>query len=186
MVALIALLPAICVLLVAIVTQSKGSTIVAAVIAALIGLAGGPAYTALDLICVGVATAIAFVTVLSTKLSDLEKDKRDRELQEFQKKLDAFQVGIFKIAAVGIVIFAIYSWNEMTRSVPQKVAQHPAPAVSTYTSSAEWAVPAAPQSSRDTTPEKLVHHKTVAKTPLQKCLSIRDEGKMMDCLSNTP
>lgn len=118
MVALIALLPAICVLLVALVTQSKGATTVAAVIAALVCLAGGPAYTALDLICVSVATVIAFSTILSKKLSYEEKAQRDRELKEFEKKLDAFQAAFVKIVGVGIVIFFIYSWNQMTRSVP--------------------------------------------------------------------
>lgn len=199
MIALIAFVPAICVLLVALFTQSKSSTAVAAVIAGLVGLLGGPEYTALDLICVGIATIFAFNTILSKKLSYEEKVKRDEELKAFDKKLDAFHSGFVKIAVVGIVIFSVYSWNQMTSRTTQQAARQPAPAPSTYPAPAQRSAPslkptstqnnspkAAPHNSRKTATDTPVIRKSVPMTPMQKCLAIRDEGLMMDCLAETP
>ena len=188
MIWLIALVPAVVVLLIAIQTENKAATLIAAVLAALLGLlTGSPAYAALDLAAVVVATVFAWNTV-SFKVADpVRKAAKAAELAAFTKKLDAVEDSVrtgFAWIAVITCVGAILWFRFQTPSKP-------AIAISHEESQAQPKSSPAPLASGTIEPQvkqqEIVTKKVLkTKTPMQRCVEIKDEAKMVTCLENLP
>ena len=188
MIWLIALVPAIVVLLVAIGTESKAATLSAASIAALLGLlTGSPVYAVLDLGAVAVATLFAWNTVTFQAHNPAREATKAAELAAFTKKLDSFNEGVITTFywIGGISSIAILVWFFLLQ---QKV-----PAASTYKPALvsplqRDIVPVVPviatptQSAQVKVPKKKISNKT----PMQRCVEIIDEAKMLACLEGLP
>ena len=196
MIALIALIPAVIVFFVAIGTESRYATIITAVLMGILGLAGGPAYTVLDVGAVLIATVLAFKTVDFKTLDVMQKAERDAKLAEFERKGKVVEEIIFKIygALVIIAFFAalnistVMSWlsSPIKNTNPQANNQSALPPV-TQTPYLQHTTPAVTPPPSKHLPSRVVKKSQLHnKSPLQHCLEIRDETKMIECLEKTP
>lgn len=188
MIWLIALVPAILVILVAVWTGSKAATILAASMAMLFGLfTGSPAYAALDLGAVAVATLFAWNTVSFQPRNPARKAAKAAEAAEVAKKLDALGDAalttylwiVGALCAIGLIWFLIL--------------QPKAPAVSAYKPALTPSLPLviAPTVAIVSTPTRkpqgqVQRRKVSSMAPMRKCVEIVDEAKMLTCLEGLP
>ena len=188
MIWLIALVPAVVVILVAIWTESKGATLLAALIAALLGLlTGSPAYAVLDLGAVAIATLFAWKTVSFQTRDPAKKAAKAAELALLTKKIDAFGDAVFTAYywIVAILCAAGLMWIFFLQpKAPVSPASKPALAPPLP----QVIAPSVPVVAAPTpNPQGQIQKKKVSsKTPMQRCVEIKDEAKMLSCLEGLP
>lgn len=179
MIFLIALVPALGVLVVAAISKSRVKTTVAALIAAVVGVfTGNPAYTALDLLFVIIAYGISMSMVGGG--SGAKPPPVAPETAPAVAKSDS-DIGTTLVVLGGLgflayVIFGSGSNHEpATPSPPTAVAPPPA---------AKSASSYVPAMSKPEPPLAVVptQPKRPPKSPLQRCLEIKSEEKMARCL----
>ena len=188
MIWLIALVPAVVVILVAIWTKSKGATLFAASIAGVLGLlSGSPAYAALDLGAVAIATAFAWKTVSFQARDPAREAAKAAELAQLTSKLDAFGDAVLAtyywlvaiLSAAGLIWLLFLQPNAPVAPASKPTLAPPLPQV---------IAPAVPVVATPTlNPQAQVPKKKVSsKTPMQRCVEVKDEAKMLTCLEGLP
>lgn len=174
---LIALVPAVIVFFIAVGTESKFKTTVAALIAAAIGvLTGNPAYMALDIIAVIVAYWLSM-----SLLRDETKPKPSPAQPPAVNKIDSDSNSGSTIAVViglGFIAYLAFGTSGNHKSPnqsPSTVNARPAAIVQpSYVT---------PQSAPPPPPVAVIKQATRSpKSPLQRCLEIKSEDKMTACL----
>lgn len=176
MVLIIALVPAILVLLIAIGSESKTKTGWAAAAAIAVGVfTGNPAYTLLDVGAVVGALVLAwnFVPFKTVVQPVRAPQSTSKGVQKTAGESTGFLVVL--LAAAGIAIFG--SLNKNTAPVQQPAS--PAPQIR---QSQPPTPPRAPVALTRGAPKQAQKSKAPAKSPLQRCLEILSDDKMAACL----
>ena len=195
---LIAVVPAIGVVVIAEKTRSRGAVIAAAIVAAGLGLlTGNPAYIGIDLLFVGTSTYISWditktpIYHTPEEIAAAQEKARlariaEQEANARQEKAIAeFFQGALMLGAIALVLF----WKFWPPSAPQEnitnAAMQPQPVA---TQPARAAVKAekpkkltSAQSSTDTQ-RRAKKTPPVKRNPVEKCLEIPDEQAMVHCL----
>jgi hypothetical protein len=197
---LIALVPAIGVVVVAKKTRSKGAVSVAAIVAAGLGLlTGNPAYIGIDLFFVGIATFISWEIAKSPvyrspdeiaaaqEIARLERIKAEEAAVKRKQAIAEFFQAALVLGAIVFVIFWKF-WqpsapqangaNATTQLQPQPVAAQPARAAikpeKAKKVNSKQSTAATQRSARKAPPTEM--------HPVEKCLTIPDEQGMVRCL----
>ena len=197
---LIAVVPAIGIVVIAEKTRSKGAVLAAAIVAAGLGLlTGNPAYIGIDLLFVGIATYISLnitkkpIYRTPEEIAAAQEKSRlariaEQEAKARQKKSIAeFFQGALMLGAVVFVLFGKF-WQPSApnENIPHVAMQPQLPPVATQPNRAT-VKPEKPQkvNSAQSSP---VTQQSAKKTPLEKknsvekCLKIPDEQAMVRCL----
>lgn len=199
---LIALIPAIGVVVVAEKTRSKGAFSVAAIVAAGLGLlTGNPEYIGIDLLFVGIATYISWNITKSPvyrspeeiaaaqEIARLERIKAEEAAVKRNKDLTEFFQATLALGAIAFFLFWKF-WqpsapqtngaNATTQLQPQPVAAQPARAAikpeKAKKVNSKQSTAATQRSAKKTPP--------TPKHPVEKCLQISDEQAMVRCLES--
>lgn len=179
MIWLIALIPAVIVFFIAVGSESKGKTLVAAAIAAAVGvLTGNPAYTLLDVGAVLVALVLAWRTFhFKTRPMARAQTVEPKPAVEKAENNDGGPVllWILIVGAVGIWLFGGDKRSPKPPIAPNQATVRPAP----------YSPPIQVSTSglRPTEVASPVKKAQLRKSPVQKCLEIPSESDMQDCLS---
>ncbi|MFC7409446.1 hypothetical protein [Hydrogenophaga atypica] len=198
----IAAVPAVVVYVVAESSQSKKATFIAALIAILSGVVtGNPAYMALDIAAVVIATALALKNVEFKQSTDgfiarwkksLREYHADPKNKEREKKVERQMLAFTFLCGLGIVAWSIWSIQKIKpENVPRQAAPYiPTP---THTPSAVSTNTPTPQKAPQNNPPPKNTNNTKAtpkeKKPdsaIERCLKIKDESRMVQCLERTP
>jgi len=182
MILLIALIPAAIVFFVAVGTESKAKTTVAALIAAAIGVfTGNPAYMALDIVAVIAAYWLAMSVVLDTTKPEPPPVIVDapKPIPAAKKSESESLPTVVVIAILGVIGYSFWTSGSQHNS-PNQLS----PPASSQSVVAVQRPYVPPQS----VPEPALavvkkQSKRPAKSPLQRCLEIKSEDKMADCLA---
>ncbi len=182
MILLIALIPAVIVFFVAVGTESKAKTTVAALIAAAIGVfTGNPAYMVLDIV-----TVIAAYWLAMTVVWDTTKPEPQVVVVAVPKPMPAINKSesesfstVVVIAIFGVIAYSFWasgSKQNFPNQLPPPASSQPIVAAqSPYVASQSAPEPAPAVAKKQS--------KRPAKSPLQRCLEIKSEDKMADCLA---
>ncbi len=180
MILLIALIPAVIVFLVAVGTESKAKTTVAALIAAALGVfTGNPAYMVLDVAAVGFAYWLAMSVVWDTTKPKTSTTVATPAPTPVVNKADSDSYS----AVVVIAVLGVFAYLSFSSS-----SSHRPPSEQTQSASTQPTAPVqkpyiAPQLSPVPPPDTVQKQpKRAPKAPLQRCLEIRSEDKMVACL----
>lgn len=199
---LIAALPAVGVVVVAEKTRNKGAVVVAALVAAALGvLTGNPAYLGVDLLCVGIAIFISW-NITNTPIyrtpeeiaTAQEKARLERiKAAEAAAKRDIAIAEFFKGTVAIIAIGGFLLWKFWEPSVPGKATSNAAvqpqsqqavaqPVGAAVTPKRVKKVNSVQQSGNTQRNVKKTH--TAKKRSVEKCLEIVDEQAMVRCLES--
>jgi len=179
---LIALIPAVVVFFIAVGTESKVKTAIAALIAAAMGiLTGNPAYMVLDVVAVGLAYWLAM-----TMVWDVSKPVRPPKVAAVPapspvvNKPDSGSLStVLVMAVLGYFAYLYLS----TGSSHKPLIQQPPPAMSQPPVAVQRPVIAPQSASPPALPEPVKKRaKRPVKSALQRCLEIKSEDKMTTCL----
>lgn len=194
---LIALVPAVTVFLVAVVTGSKGRTSLAAIAAAGIGvLTGNPAYIAIDILTVGVLYWLSMWTLLRMKRAASASDKAATPVAAppapaFQRPSDGEgHLWVAGVLGIGLLIaFRAWSPSGNFSTLASLPARNVSPAAAAHEVKGP-AVPAkTPQASaasvRSTARPAVVKAKAdpTKKLSIQDCLQLKSEQQMVACVA---
>lgn len=197
---LIALVPAVGVIVVANTTRNKGAVVIAAMVATAVGAAtGNPAYTGLDLVFVGIATYISW-QIAKTPIhrtpeevaAAQEKARVERiKAEEAKAKRNKAVTEFFKAVVVLGAVAALLIWQHSERSAPQSytssTAVQPQPQQFVPAPVQETTAQQKPKKVVRTQPSEpkqrnVKNTNATEKHPVEKCLTIPDEQGMMRCL----
>lgn len=197
---LIAVVPAIGVVVIAEKTRSKGAVVAAAIVAAGLGLlTGNPAYIGIDLLFVSIATYISWGITKTPIYRTPEENAAAQEKARLariaeqeakarqEKAIAEFFQGALMLGAIALVLF----WKFWQPSAPQEnttnAAMQPQPQPVATQPTRVTVKPEKPKkvnsaqsshitqrSAKKTPPDK--------KNPVEKCLEIPDEKAMVRCL----
>ena len=181
MIFLIALIPAFVVFIVAAITESKFKTTMAALVAMAVGvLTGNPAYMALDIGFVIVSYWISMTGIGADAAPKPQPEKPVPTPAPVALEDGSNFVGTFVVLGIlGVVVYVMFNSGRGHKTPvppPQSNMTTPslAPPARLSLSTQPTSVP--PPAAAKTAPKR------PAKTPMQRCVEIKDEDKMIHCL----
>jgi hypothetical protein len=197
---LIALIPAIGVVVVAEKTRSKGAFLVAALVAAGLGvLTGNPAYLGIDLLFVGFAIYVSWQITktpiyrtpeeiaAAQEKAQLEQLKAEEAAAKRKKTITEFFQGALTLGAAAFLLYSKFWQPTVTRENAANATTHqqPQPTAAQPTHAAmksEKAKRVNSKQSSTTTQRSAKKTSPAPNKPVEKCLELRDDQAMVHCL----
>lgn len=200
MVFLIALIPAVGVIVVANTTRNKGAVVIAALIATAVGAAAGnPAYTGLDLVFVGIATYVSWQiaktpihrtpeeVAAAEEKARIERIKAEEAKARRNKAVSEFLKGALIVGALAALLIWKYTEPTTSQSQTSNIAAQPQPQQPAPPPIQETKTPQKPKKVATTQPSEGKPRNVKSANasemhPIEKCLTIPDEQGMARCL----